>query len=91
MQIARVQTKLSEYNKAIETYRLIESEYGEIIIDKRIHLGIMFQPQTYTDLFRLADSAKRKLSLLLSPQGKRLCGSVANYLQNQDKYSVPYS
>ena len=42
-QIARVLTKKSDYNKAKETYLLIESEYGNIIIDKRIHLGAMAQ------------------------------------------------
>ena len=42
-QIARVLTKQSDYNKAKETYLLIESEYGDIIIDKRIHLGAMAQ------------------------------------------------
>ena len=42
-QIARVLTKQSDYNKAKETYLLIESEYGNIIIDKRIHLGAMAQ------------------------------------------------
>jgi len=38
-----VLTKQSDYNKAKETYLLIESEYGDIIIDKRIHLGAMAQ------------------------------------------------
>ncbi|MDB4581576.1 HAMP domain-containing histidine kinase [Draconibacterium sp.] len=42
-QIARVQTKQSDYNKAKKTYQLIESEYGDITIDKRIHLGAMAQ------------------------------------------------
>jgi len=42
-QIARVLTKQSDYDKAKETYLLIESEYGDIIIDKRIHLGAMAQ------------------------------------------------
>lgn len=42
-QIARVQTKQSDYNQAKETYQLIESEYGNITIDKRIQLGAMAQ------------------------------------------------
>jgi signal transduction histidine kinase len=41
MQIARIETKLYAYDKAIETYQLIESEYGNVNIDNRIHLGSM--------------------------------------------------
>jgi len=41
MQIARIETKLYAYYKAIETYQLIESEYGNVNIDNRIHLGSM--------------------------------------------------
>ncbi|MCJ7713326.1 HAMP domain-containing histidine kinase, partial [Candidatus Bathyarchaeota archaeon] len=61
IQIARVHTKLSEYNKALETYRLIESEYGEIIIDKRIHLGIMAQLEKI-DLNKLAGDTTLSLN-----------------------------
>lgn len=40
-QIARIESKQHAYDKAIETYRLIESDYGNVNIDNRIHLGSM--------------------------------------------------
>lgn len=40
-QIARIETKLYAYDNAIEIYQLIESDYGNLSIDKRIHLGSM--------------------------------------------------
>ncbi len=41
MQIARIQTKQNTNVEALETYQLIESEYGNLTIDNQIHLGSM--------------------------------------------------
>ncbi|NQU87029.1 MAG: hypothetical protein HQ541_14835 [Mariniphaga sp.] len=56
-QIARVQTKQSDYNKAKKTYQLIESEYGDITIDKRIQLGAMAQLEKSNISLLLGDTA----------------------------------
>ena len=41
MQIARIQTKQNANVEALETYQLIESEYGNLTIVNQIHLGSM--------------------------------------------------